>query len=113
MIIGNRYYWDDIESGWYEVTETVHDRLMAIREQINQRMLDYMIANGTPMPKPILISTMADDGDEGMSCRDLWMNSEPGTKLESYFTPAIQPLIDEYGNSDTSNDGSNNDTRKD
>lgn len=101
MIIGNRYYWEDYEcGGWNEIDKKTHDILQAARDDFNRRLQVLMAAHGTPMPPPMVINTMAPLPEDYTEFKDIWMESADGTKskLTSYFTPAIQPLIDKYGN---------------
>src|SRR6478735_12022992 len=100
MIIGNRYYWDDPEYGWYEVDQTVHERLQQIRDQINQQMHDYLVATGTPMSPPVITCTMADFPEDHVDFKDLWIRSEDGAKepLVKYFQPVYEESkFDKYG----------------
>lgn len=117
MIIGNRYFLDNPEYGWYEVSGKYYKEHTERFEKFHKRFInpDSKLKAGI-----ILVSVRPPgDEDDDQDFKQIWKDAvdepTPRTKsgLYTYFTPAIQPLIDKYGNSNTSNDGSNNDTRKD
>jgi len=100
MKIGNEYWWDTVEGGWVQISPTAHERLQATRDEMHRKTQEYFVKNGIPMPKPIIVSTMADSSDDQVSHRELWEATAHNTKsgLIKYFKPAYQePQFDQYG----------------
>lgn len=101
MIIGNRYFLDNPEFGWYEVSGKYYKDYQERFEEFHKRFIkpDGKLKSGT-----ILVSHRppGDEDDDHDSMR-LWkdsaidVNSRTKSGLYTYFTPAIQPLIDKYG----------------
>lgn len=102
MIIGDKYYLDDYETGIpYRVSKSEYDTHQKMMADFHERMSKLIKPDGERKGFMLISSTPADpDCDNSKSSYDLWMESK-----DKYMTPEynyFQPIyadskFDQYG----------------